>query len=427
MKRITPLERVGKMLEELMTTGTRNDNAGSLFVRLAAQRLAQELLEAARTDFLGREPYERTAEFRGRRNGYEPTKLKSAEGEIPIEVPQVREAAEPFRPALLEFLRGNTDALERLAVEMFARGLSTRDIDAALEHSTGERLLSRSGVSEITEVLWEEFEAFQKREVAGFELEALFLDALYESLRLRGGPKEALLCAWGIMRDGSKVLLHLTLGNKERYEDWLEMLRSMVRRGLRVPVSVTSDGSPGAIKAIQQVFPKSLRIRCWVHKMRNIVGKLPEDAVPEVKAHLIAIRDAANYESGLTLAHQVLDSYTPLYPSAMACLQDDLEASLNHLKLPVKLRKSVRSTNLLERSFEEERRRSKVIPRFFTEKSCLKLAFAVLWRVSGRWQKVKLTMQDLKQLDELRIKLRLPQYESHALRLHPKRRMRVSA
>jgi transposase-like protein len=415
------------MLEELMTTGSRKADVGSLFVRLAAQKLAQELLEAARTDFLGRDPYERTDEYRGRRNGYETTKLKSAEGKIPIEVPQVREAAQPFRPALLEFLRGNTDALERLAVEMFARGLSTRDIDAALQQSTGDRLLSRSGVSEITEVLWEEFETFQKRDLSGFELEALFLDALYESLRLRGGPKEALLCAWGIMRDGSKVLLHLTLGNRERYETWLEMLRNMVRRGLRIPVSITSDGSPGAIKAIEQVFSHSLRIRCWVHKMKNIVGKLPDDAVAEVKAHLIAIRDAPNYESGLMLARQVLETYTALYPSAMACLEDDLEASLNHLKLPVRLRKSVRSTNLLERSFEEERRRSKVIPRFFTEKSCLKLAFAVLWRVSGRWQRVKLTKRELEQLDELRLKLGQRRYDPKALRLHPKRKTRISA
>lgn len=427
MKRITPIERVGKMLEELMVKGTRTTDAGSLFIRLATQKMAQELLEAARTDFLGREPYERTAEYRGRRNGYEQTRLKSAEGAIPIDVPQVRESAQPFRPALLDFLRGNTDVLERLAVEMFARGLSTRDIDAALQHSTGDRLLTRSGVSEISEALWEEFEAFQKRDLSGFELESLFLDALYESLRLRGGRPEALLCAWGIMRDGSKVLLHLALGSKESYDDWQTMLRHMVRRGLHLPISITSDGSLGAIKAIGQMFPKSLRIRCWVHKMRNIVGKLPDDAVAEVKAHLIAIRDAPNYESGLILARQVIATYQARYPSAMACLGDDLGASLNHLRLPVRLRRSVRSTNLVERSFEEERRRSKVIPRFFTEKSCLKLSFAVLWRVSGRWQKIKLTTRELAQLDELRSKLGLPRYESQAIRLHPKRRARISA
>jgi putative transposase len=424
MKRITPTERIGKMLEELLTKGTKEKEVDvrSLFIRLATQKLAQELLEAARTDFLGREHYERTDEFHGWRNGYEPTRLKTTEGEIPIEAPQVREASKPFRPPLLDFLRGNTEALERLAVEMYVRGLSTRDIEETLLKSTGERLLSRSGVSEVTEAAWEEFEAFQKRDLSGFELECLFLDAIYESLRLQGGPNEAILCAWGITRDGNKVLLHLTLGNKESYHDWLQMIRDMVRRGLRIPLSVTSDRAPGLVKAIEQMFPKSLPIHCWAHKMRNIVNKLPADAIPEVKSELAAIRDAPNYEVGLALANKVIDTYKTLYPSAIACLDDDLEASLNHLKLPVRIRKSARTTNLIERSFEEERRRSKVIPRFFSEKSCLKLVFAVLWRVSGRWQRIRLSKRDLEQIDQLRVSQGLPLYKSKATRLHSNRR-----
>lgn len=84
---------------------------------------------------------------------------------------------------------------------------------------------------------------------------------------LRQGIKEAILIAWGILRDGNKVLLSLELGNKESYAHWLEFLRDMVKRGLRVPLSITSDGAPGCIKAIEAVFPKSLRIRCWFHKM----------------------------------------------------------------------------------------------------------------------------------------------------------------
>ena len=95
------------------------------------------------------------------------------------------------------------------------------------------------------------------------------------------------------------------------------------------------------------------------------------------------------------------------YPSLVMCLKDDLEASLNHLRLPVRHRKSLRTTNLVERSFEEERRRSKVIPRFLTEKAALKLVFAVLVRASRRWQRVKFTEKDLEYLDKLRKKLGL--------------------
>ena len=113
-----------------------------------------------------------------------------------VQVPQVRDAPETYRSRLMTFLRGNSDVLERLAVEMYARGLSTRDIEIALEEATASRLLSRTAVSQITEVLWAEYEAFAERDLSSFEVEYLFLDAVYESLRQQGGGKEGNLCAW---------------------------------------------------------------------------------------------------------------------------------------------------------------------------------------------------------------------------------------
>ena len=88
-------------------------------------------------------------------------------------------------------------------------------------------------------------------------------------------------------------------------------------------------------------------------------------------------------------------------PSACGCLQDDLDGLLNVLRLPWRLRSFFRTTNLCERSFEEERRRSKVLPRFFTEKSCLKLVFATLIRAAERWQRIAITRLELEQLELL--------------------------
>ena len=144
-----------------------------------------------------------------------PGTLKTSEGKVPVELPQVRNGREPFRSQLWAQMGKRTDVLERLAVELYARGLSTRDIEDAFESATGERLLSRSTVSEVTDSLWTEHEAFQQRDLSGFELECLFLDAVYESLRLQAGAKEESLCAWGILRDGRKVMLHMALGNNE--------------------------------------------------------------------------------------------------------------------------------------------------------------------------------------------------------------------
>jgi putative transposase len=411
MKRIPPSQQIGQEISSLLSEGIKGE--GNLLTELvskAIQRVLQEALEQELTDHLGREPYQRRCEeeaHRGYRNGYEPKRVKTAEGEIRVKVPQVRESLESYHSRILPHAKGLTPSLERLVQEMYARGLSTRDIEDLFQDAQGQPLLSRTAVSEMTEALWEEYESFCQRDLSGFEVIYLFLDAVYESMRLSRGPKEGLLAAWGITRDGHRVLLHVMLGNKESYEDWRDMLRDMVKRGLKPPVTITSDGAPGLIAAIEQVWPKSLRQRCLVHKMRNIVAKLPSEAIPEVKAHIDAVYRAPTYEAGQKLATEVMEKYRDLYPSAMKAFSEDLEACLVHLRCPVVHRKAIRTTNLLERSFEEEKRRTKVIPRFFDEKSCLKLVFATLIRVSQRWQRIRMSTFDLAQIDRLRRELGL--------------------
>ncbi len=411
MSRVTATEQVRKELHALFTgtemEGDTPKQFASEFVRLAVRLLTQQLLEAERTDFLGREPWQRKPSGQGQRNGYEPGKLKTAEGEVAIAIPQVRGTDAPLHSRLRERLGDRTEVLKQLVLEAYARGLSTRDIEDALLSATGSAVLSRSGVSEVTEALWTDYQEFQQRSLAEFEVVCLMLDGIWHTLRARGKEREAVLCAWGILSDGRKVLLHMALGNRESAEDWLAMTRNMIERGLRAPLTITADGAPGLIKVIEQVWPKSLRIRCWVHKIRNIKAKLPAEVANEVLAEVSAVRDAGTYEQGRELAGTVIAKYEAIYPSAMACLRDDLEASLNHLKLPARLRVYVRSSNGLERLFEEERRRSKIIPHFFAEKPCLKLMYGVLERVSGRWTRIHLTAAESEQLVTLRAALGL--------------------
>jgi transposase-like protein len=160
---IPPSEQARQQLRAFLQEGVQtNPQASSELLRLAAQMVVQELLEQEVTDFLGRERYERRAEEeRGYRNGYEPGRIRSAEGEIEVRVPQVREGEQPYRSRLMDFLRGNSDVLEYLVVQMYARGLSTRDIEEALRDPvTGQTLLSKSAVSDLTDRLWEEYVAF---------------------------------------------------------------------------------------------------------------------------------------------------------------------------------------------------------------------------------------------------------------------------
>jgi len=408
MKKIAPSQRKRKELEEMINGENGKGFFLSEIIRKGTEVILQEMLEQEITDFLGRDRYERSKGDnvqKGYRNGYETRSIKTGEGKITIEQPQLRDTTEPFQSRLSAFLRGNTDVLEKLAIEMYARGLSTRDIEDTLIEATGDMILSKTAVSNITEVLSEEFDRFQMRDLSCFDVEYLFLDAIYETLRKRYGMKEAVLCAWGILRTGEKVLLHLALGNKESYEDWLDFLRDMISRGLNTPTSITSDGAAGLIKAIEAVFPKSLRIRCWYHRMDNFSSKVPEELWPEIKAEISLIRDASSHEQGKQLAAAFISRYKDKYPSLIKVFLDDLDALLNHLKIPLRHRKTVRTTNLIERSFEEERRRTKVIPGFLTEKSGLKLVFATLIRASKRWQRVTFKPFDITALNKLRQEL----------------------
>jgi transposase-like protein len=408
MKRILPSKRIRKGIDELLKEGTTGDLLDRI-LQEGMRLIVQELYEAEATEFLERGHYERNGEkeFRGYRNGYEPGKIKTAEGVLAIDYPQLRDTVEPFASKLKLFLRGNTGCLEKLAAEMYARGLSARDIEEALMEGTGDMVLSKSCVSKVSDILWEDYERFRQRNLSGYEIEYLFLDAVYESVRKLAGIKEAILSAWGIQRDGRKVLLSLGLGNKESYDSWLEFLRDMVSRGLRVPLSITTDGAPGMIKAVEAMFPKSLRLRCWVHRMTNLLQKVPPVVWPEVKAEIVEVRDASSYKQGKQLAESFIERNKKLYPSLTFCFSEDLEAILGHLRLPVRHRRAVRTTNLIERSFEEQRRRTKIIPGFFTEQSCLKLVFSVLIRASTRWRRIVMDEMELKQIDALRKELGL--------------------
>jgi putative transposase len=409
MRRVSPSMIAREELERLLAGGVeRESNIVSALVETVTRLVVQELLEAEQGDYLGgRGRYERRGEGQvGSRNGYEAGRIRTAEGPIDVRVPQVRGTGDSFRSSLMGFLDGNSEVLDRLVTEMYARGLSTRDVEDAFRDATGELLISKSAVSEITDQLWADYQAFIGRDLSGVAVEYLFADAVFESLR-RHGAKEALLVAWGIAADGRKHLLHLAVGNKESEQCWTGFFRNLLERGMRLPTTVTSDGAPGLIAAINAVFPTSIRIRCWFHRLANIRAKIPDEAAGEVLAHLYAVRDAPTVDAARVAADRFANTYGRVYPSAVACFTDDLEALLAIHRVPVRHRIRVRTTNLAERSFVEERRRTKVIPRLNDEKTAMKLVFATMIRTAERWCRVSISDLERHQLQLLRAELGL--------------------
>jgi transposase-like protein len=398
-----------EQLQALLGAGMdREGNIVSALVEVVTRLVVQELLEGEQDDHLGgRGRYQRRDEGqRGSRNGYEPGRVRTAEGMVEVAVPQVRGGEEPFRSSLMGFLNGNSEVLERLVTEMYARGLSTRDVEDAFRDATGDMLLSKSAVSQITDRLWEDYQAFISRDLSDISVEYLFVDAVFESLR-RHGAKEALLVGWCIASDGRKHLLHLAVGNKESQSCWTEFFRSMLSRGMRAPTTITSDGAPGLINAITACFPASIRIRCWFHRLANLRAKLPDETAGEVMAHVYSVRDAPTLDAARAAADRLVNTYRREYPAAIACFTDDLDALLAIHRVPVRHRIRVRTTNLAERSFVEERRRTKVISRFPDEKAALKLVFATMIRAADRWCRVSISDLERHQLTLLRAELGL--------------------
>jgi transposase-like protein len=313
--------------------GQSGEELLSALVRLSTERILQEALEEEQAVALGRGRYESRGEKVGYRNGYEKGTRKTGEGVFHVKVPQIRGHTEPYRSRLWQDVGNTSEVLKKLIVEMYVGGMSQRDIEYGLEQAVGPFVLSKRTVSDIAESLAEEYEVFRTRNLRHEPIAYLFIDTVYEPLR-RWGQKTGVLCVWAICEDGRKVLLSLSTTNRESFESCREVLRELVKRGLRPPATITTDGAIGLTHAIDAVWPKALRIRCWFHKMQNFQHKVPAQAWPAVKALLVDMRDAPSREKAEQRRDAIGEQYQREFPELCRCLLDDADASLNHLAVP---------------------------------------------------------------------------------------------
>jgi putative transposase len=235
------------------------------------------------------------------------------------------------------------------------------------------------------------------------DLVYLFRDGLYLKLHPDDTPAEGVLVAWGVTLEGSKVLLGLGLGSRESYEAWVSFGRDLVARGLNAPALIVADGAPGRWKAAQEPWPRADEQRCTVHALRCVAAKLPERHHRTLMARWWRVFDEASAPAdGRRGLEEIVADYRAAYPSAMAVIERDLDALVAHLRWPTERRKRIRTTNLLERTFVEVRRRTKVIGRFPGETSALSLIWAVLELSSRGWRGVVMTPKTVAEIERLR-------------------------
>jgi putative transposase len=354
---VPPSAEIEGQIEQLLSVGVGENPRESLseLARPGARLIIQRAVEDEFDAWLGRPRYERRPDYQrglrnydsGLRNGFRPRNVQTLEGELRAEIPPVREAAEPFVsklfPCSTKVLR--TEPLRAIVIGAFVRGLSMRDIESLCEKA-GLGRLSKTTASRTCEELRERFEQIKRRDLYQVQLAALFLDAVFLSVR-PDGPKEGVLVAWGFTEQGQRVLLSVMLGMRESHEDWLALGRDLIARGLGAPLLIVADGAPGVIKAAEQCWPASDRQHCAVHRVRNLLAKLPERERERVRqAYWQALDDATDERDGRQRLNVLVDELDGAgYTTAAKCLADDLDALVVHLRYPTRHRRRWRSTN----------------------------------------------------------------------------------
>ncbi len=262
----SPSERFRQELDEVLAGVAGEQDPIETVGRLGARLILQQVLEDEVMEFLGRRRYERAEETVSHRNGYEPRTVKRTSGSVALERPRVRNASElGFESRVLGKGVTRTHALESLVISSFLRGLSTRDVEAALQEVFEESIASKATVSRICEDTRERYRQWCRRRLEQHDIVYCFLDAIYLKLHPDDTPAEGVLVCWGVTLEGRKVLLGLALGSRESYDSWLAFARDMIARGLRAPALVIADGAPGIWKAVRELWPHALEQRCWVH------------------------------------------------------------------------------------------------------------------------------------------------------------------
>jgi transposase-like protein len=413
--RVSPTDRIRGHIDELFAQDKTLPEILEEVARLGAQLLMQAALEAEVTEFLGRDRYQRAAACGdarpGSRNGYREVTVKTTAGPVHLARPKLRGTTEAFASRLFGSHVTKTNALETLVIASFVRGLSVRDVEAALAEALGDQAaISKSTVSSVCGQIKDEYEAWAKRRLDGLTLDYLFLDASFFRMH-PGSPAEPVLAAWGITTGGKPAFIGLAPGAGESADAWHDFLQDLTERGLPSPLLVISDGAPGLIAAIEQAFPRALRQRCLIHRARNVLAKVPAGMQAEVKDAYWQLFDTEDLKTqpGPRLVelidHRITEMaarYSATYPAAMKCLLTDREGLTAYLRFPAEHHNRVRHSNFIERTFGETRRRTKVIGRLPGETSCLTLVWAVLDRASRGWRGLTMTSDGLRLLQDLR-------------------------
>ena len=345
-------------------------------VRVTLVTLMEEEVEA----FIGAAPYQRTDQRRDYRNGSYSRDLGTNVGPIEgLPIPRTRKG---FKTQVFERYQRRQAELDAAICGMFVQGVSQQRVGEVVEALTG-LAPSPSTVSRVFHTLDEEYQAWKKQPLEAHYRYA-FADGTYFTVIYdNAGSKTPILAIVGITLKGERQVLGFSVGDRENQAAWEEALDDLKRRGVQEVDLWITDGNQAMLNAVQLKFPTAQRQRCVMHKLDNVLGYIPHTQQDKVEPELKAIFYQNSREKADQLAAAFIEKYQALYPSAVACLQRDLDACLTFYAFPSEHWKTIRTTNVIERLFNEVKKRShKMAAAFRNEDSCLLMFYAVIRSLS---------------------------------------------
>ena len=368
--------------------GEKKESMLDFLAREGARKMLAEALEEEVNQFLGRKKYERSEEPAvGHRNGTRERTVTVLGGTL--RVPFQKVAGVDYRSSILAPYQRRSEGVDELFRRLLVEGLSTRDFEPALRALIGDgTTLSASTLQRLAQKFAADLAAFNRRDLSDKRYAYRWADAVYLKAGLEG-EKTALLVLVGVNAQGRKELVALMEGYRESHASWKELLRGVAARGLGAPLLVIGDGIPGLWKALGEVYPSAKEQRCWIHKMRNVVDKVPKAKQEEI---LDRLRVAYQAESrAVAEQHLALlaDELEARYPKAAECVREDHDALLRYFDFPKAHHRHLKTTNPIESIFSGVRLRTNVVRRFQKARNGVAFVYKIVDRLSQFWATIE--------------------------------------
>ena len=343
----------------------------------------ERALNAELTDHLGYEPHDPAGHHSGNsRNGISKKKLKGDFGEIELETPRDRNAS--FEPKIVAKGQTRFKGFDDKILSMYARGMSTREIQGHLEEIYGVEV-SPTLISNVTEAVVEEVKAWQSRPLDEL-VPILYLDALFVKVRDNGHVQnQAIYVAIGVNLEGNKEVLGLWAGQTEGAKFWLQVLTELQSRGVKDILIACVDGLKGFPDAIEAVFPRAEVQLCIVHLIRASLNYVPWKQRKEVAADLKTIYQAATAVEAEWALGQVETKWDGKFPSVSQVWRRNWERITPFFHYPAEIRRAIYTTNAIESLNRSLRKVIKTRGAFPNQEAALKLLFLGLRAAEKKW------------------------------------------